>query len=364
MNIPFVNFKQMHDEIHDEMTIAFQKVYSSNWFILGNSVSQFESEFSKYIGTNYCVGTGSGLDSLSLILKAYNIGVGDEVIVPSNTYIATALAVSYTGAVPVFVEPDIRTYNLDADLIEAAITNETKAIIVVHLYGQVAQMDKIVDIAKKYNLKLIEDCAQAHGATLYGKKTGAFGNAAGFSFYPGKNLGALGDGGAVLTDDEELAKKVVALRNYGSYEKYYNEYKGVNSRLDELQAAFLSVKLNYLDNWNEDRKRIAKVYMENIKNDDIILPYNIDGVDPIWHVFAIRCHRRNELQKYLEDNGISTMIHYPVPIHLQMAYMDLGHKEGDFPIAEKISKEVLSLPIWYGMNDDELAYVIYILNQF
>lgn len=364
MNIPFVNFKPMHDEIRNDIAKVFEEVYNSNWFILGDKVSVFEKNFSEYIGTKYCIGTGNGLDSLSLILKGYDIGKGDEIIVPSNTYIATALAVSYTGAVPVFLEPDIGTYNINANLIENAITDKTKAILVVHLYGQTAQMNQIQQIAKRHNLLLIEDCAQAHGATFEGKNAGTFGNAAGFSFYPGKNLGALGDGGAVVTDDEQLAKKVAALRNYGSYQKYYNEYKGVNSRLDELQAAFLSVKLRNLDRWNEDRKRIAKLYIEGINNKNIILPYVIYEANPVWHVFAVRCSRRNELQEYLDANDIHTVIHYPIPIHLQEAYKGLGYKKGDFPIAEKISEEVLSLPMWYGMNDSEIEYIVDKLNKF
>lgn len=364
MNLPFLNFKPMHDEIKEEIASKFEKVYDLNWFILGNEVSNFENQFSNYLEVKFCIGTGNGLDSLSLILKAYNIGEGDEVIIPSNTYIATALAVSYAGAKPIFVEADLKTYNINPDLIENAITKKTKAIMVVHLYGQVAQMDKIAKIAKKNNLKLIEDCAQAHGSTLFGKKAGTFGDAAGFSFYPGKNLGALGDGGAIVTNDEGVAKKIASLRNYGSNEKYYNEFKGVNSRLDEIQAAFLSIKLKYLDKWNNDRKRIAKTYMENIKNKNIILPYNIDGSEPVWHVFAIRCSQRDKLQTYLNENNIGALIHYPVPIHLQKAYEDLGYKKGDFPIAEKISDEVLSLPIWYGMKDLEIQNVIDVLNSF
>lgn len=364
MNIPFVNFKPMHDEIKNEMANAFQEVYNSNWFVLGNKVTEFEQQFSKYLGIKYCIGTGNGLDSLHLILEAYNIGKGDEVIVPSNTYIATALAVSYAGATPVFVEPDIKTYNINADLIENAITDKTKAIMVVHLYGQVAQMDKIVNIAKRHNLKLIEDCAQAHGAEFNGKKAGTFGDAAGFSFYPGKNLGALGDGGAIVTGDEKLAEKVMALRNYGSIKKYYNEYKGFNSRLDELQAAFLSVKLKYLDKWNNDRRRIAGIYIKNIKNKDIVLPFNIKGSNPVWHIFAIRCKKRSELKKYLKDNNVDTLVHYPIPIHMQKAYRDLGYTKGDFHIAEKISDQVLSLPMWYGMSVEEIKYVVNLINDF
>ncbi|MCY6356041.1 DegT/DnrJ/EryC1/StrS family aminotransferase [Clostridium sp. ZS2-4] len=364
MKIPFVNLRPMHEEIKSEMNQKFEKIYNKSWFILGEEVIRFEESFADYCETKYCVGCGNGLDALHLALKGLNISIGDEVIVPSNTYIATALAVSYAGAKPVFVEPDVETYNINSDLIENAITKNTKAVIVVHLYGQPAEMDKINLIAKKYNLKIIEDCAQAHGAKYKKKKIGSLGDAAGFSFYPGKNLGALGDGGAVTTDNKCLAKIITSLRNYGSNKKYFNEYKGFNSRLDEIQAGFLSVKLKYLNKWNEDRKKIASKYMSHIENNNIILPYVIDDVEPVWHLFAIRSKKRDELRNYLNKKGISTLIHYPIPIHLQKAYKELGFKQGTFPIAEKISKEVLSLPIWYGMKDEEIEYVIDILNKW
>lgn len=354
----------MHNEIRDEILEGFKKVYNRNWFILGQSVECFEQEFSKYCGAKYCVGCGNGLDALSIILRGYDIGKGDEVIVPSNTYIATALAVSYVGAKVVFVEPDIKTFNIDVKRIEAAITNRTKAIIAVHLYGRPAETNEIKNLCQRYGLKLIEDAAQAHGAQLQGKKTGNLGDAAGFSFYPGKNLGALGDSGAIVTNDKELAEKVRAIRNYGSIKKYYNEYKGVNSRLDEVQAEFLTVKLKYLDMWNNNRKKIAKEYLERINNNKIILPYVSSTEDSIWHVFIVRSQYRNELESYLRSKDIGTLIHYPVPIHLQKAYKDLGYKQGDFPIAEEIANTVLSIPMWYGMKQEEIDYVVETLNQW
>lgn len=364
MKVLFNDFRPMHKEIEYEICEKFKKVYKNNYFILGEEVRKFEEDFAKFCGVKYCIGCGNGLDALYLILKACNIGVGDEVIVPCHTYIATALAVSYTGAKPVFVEPDIRTYNIDVNLIERAITKRTKAIIPVHLYGQLAEMDMIVDLVKKYDLKVIEDSAQAHGAEIKGKKAGSFGDAAGFSFYPGKNLGALGDGGAVVTDDEDLAFKVKSIRDYGSFKKYYNKYKGINSRLDEIQAAFLNVKLRYLNKWNDYRSYIANMYLQNIENEKIIKPYVTENSKPVWHLFIIRCEDRDKLKEYLEEKDIGTLIHYPIPIHLQEAYKDLKYKEGDFPIGEQIASQVLSLPIWYGMKKDEIGYVIETINNF
>ncbi|WP_026887161.1 DegT/DnrJ/EryC1/StrS family aminotransferase [Clostridium beijerinckii] len=364
MEVPFLNFKPMHNEIKDEILDVFEKIYDNNWFILGPHVEAFEKEFSKYCGANYCISCGNGLDALSIILRGYDIGEGDEIIVPANTYIATALAVSYVGAKVILVEPDINTFNIDVTKIEAVITKKTKAIIAVHLYGRPAEIDKIKPLCKKYNLKLIEDSAQAHGAIYNGRKTGNLGDAAGFSFYPGKNLGALGDGGAILTNDKDLAEKVRAIRNYGSKIKYYNEYKGVNSRLDEIQAGYLSIKLKSLDKWNSYRQKVAKVYLEKITNNKLNLPNINLSTDSIWHVFALRTEFRDELVNYLNSHGISTVIHYPIPIHLQKAYKELGYKEGDFPLAESISKTVLSIPIWYGMTNEEINYVIDILNKW
>lgn len=364
MKIPFVSFDKMNNEIKRDIFSKFKDIYDKSNYILGDEVEAFQKEFSDYCGAKYCVGCGNGLDAIYLILKAYCIGPGDEVIVPSNTYIATALAVSYTGAKPVFVEPNLKYYEIDVNKIEEKITKKTKAIIAVHLYGQVADMDEINMIAKKYNLKVIEDAAQAHGALYKGKKVGTLADAAAFSFYPGKNLGAFGDGGAVVTSDEEVYKKVKALSNYGSDYKYHHIYKGVNSRLDEVQAGFLRVKLNYLDNWNKERRRIAERYLKGIKNENIVLPAIEPNGEPIWHLFVIRTSKRDELEKYLKENGISTLKHYPIPIHLQKAYEELGIKKGELPIAELISNEVLSLPMYYGLTDEEISYVIRKINEW
>ncbi len=364
MKVPFVSFKPMESELNTEIYNAFNRVFNSSWYIEGNEDLNFEEEFAKFCNVKYCVGTGNGLDALILSLKALDVGPGDEVIVPSNTYIATALAVTYVGAKPVLVDPLIETFNIDISKIEGNITDRTKAIMPVHLYGQPCNMDAIMNIAQKYNLYVIEDCAQAHGATYKGKKVGGFGDAAGFSFYPGKNLGALGDAGAIVTNNEELAKKVRALGNYGSDYKYHHIYKGNNSRLDELQAAFLSVKLPHLNRMNEERRKIAKRYLEEINNPKIVLPYIIDDVIPVWHLFAIRCNERDVLAEYLENKGISTNRHYPIPIHLQECYEDLGYKNGDLPIAEEISKTQLSIPMYYGMLKDEIDYVIKAINEF
>lgn len=364
MKVPFVSFKPLEKELDLQIRDAFERVYRSSWYIEGNEDKLFEEEFSRYCNINYCVGVGNGLDALMLSLKALGIGDGDEVIVPSNTYIATALAVTYVGATPVFVEPDIRTFNIDVNLIEEKITSKTKAIMPVHLYGQPCDMDMIVELAKKYNLYIVEDCAQAHGAKYKGKNIGTFGDIAGFSFYPGKNLGALGDAGAIVTNNKELAEKVRALGNYGSDYKYHHIYKGNNSRLDEFQAAFLRVKLTLLDKVSEERRRIACMYLKGITNPQIILPYVINNVEPVWHIFGIRCKKRDELEKYLNENGIGTNKHYPIPMHLQECYKDLGIKAGSLPIAEEISKTELSLPMYYGMTDKEINFVIDTINSF
>lgn len=364
MNIPFVTFKPLEAELDKELRAAFERVYMNSWYIEGKEGEAFEEAFAVYCDRKYCVGVGNGLDALFLALKALGIKEGDEVIVPSNTYIATALAVTYIGAVPVFVEPDIRTFNIEPGRIEAAITEKTKAIMPVHLYGQPCDMEPILEIARKDSLFVVEDCAQAHGATYKGKVIGSFGDVAGFSFYPGKNLGALGDAGAIVTNDEDLAKKVRALGNYGSDYKYHHVYQGNNSRLDELQAAFLSAKLNSLDKVNENRRELARKYMEEIKNPLITLPYVPEYANPVWHIFGIRCDRRDELEAFLKENGIGTNKHYPIPMHLQECYKDLGFKEGDFPIAEEISKTELSLPLYYGMTDEEIEYVVERINAF
>lgn len=364
MKIPFVTFKPLEKELDKELRAAFERVYESSWYIEGKEDDAFEKAFAKYCSTEYCVGVGNGLDALMLSLKALDIKAGDEVIVPSNTYIATALAVTYTGATPVFVEPLMETYNIDPSKIEEKITDRTKAIMPVHLYGQACDMDAIMEIAQKYNLKIVEDCAQAHGAKYKGKTVGSFGIAAGFSFYPGKNLGALGDAGAMVTDSKELADKVRALGNYGSDYKYHHIYQGNNSRLDELQAAFLSAKLPHLDKVNEERRRIAERYMQGITNKKIVLPTVIDDVEPVWHIFAVRTQRRDELAEYLSDLGVSTNKHYPIPMHLQKCYAGMNIKEGELPIAEEISATELSIPMYYGMTNQEIDYVIDAINRF
>lgn len=364
MNIPFASFDFMHQEIKQEVFKKFQEVYDKNNFIKGDEVSFFEKEFSEYCGVRYCIGCGNGLDALYLILRAMDIGKGDEVILPSHTYIATALAVSYAGAKPVFAEPDLKTFNINYQEIESKITARTKAVIAVHLYGQPADMDEITAIANRYNLKVIEDCAQAHGAIYKGKKVGTFGDAAGFSFYPGKNLGALGDGGAVTTNHLEIAEKVKALGNYGSIMKYHHIYQGSNSRLDEMQAAFLRIKLKNLDRWNENRQKTAEYYLHNINAGCIDLPYTKENRTHVYHIFSIRSKQRSALEQYMKDNGIDVMRHYPVSIHLQKAYADMKIGQGALPIAEEISETQLSLPMYYGMNDEAREQIVAAINDF
>lgn len=364
MKIPFVTFKPLEKELDKELRKAFDRVYTRSWYIEGIEDEAFERAFAKYCNRKFCVGVGNGLDSLFLVLKALGVEKGDEVIVPSNTYIATALAVTYVGAKLVFVEPDIQTFNLDPLKIESAVTDKTKAIIPVHLYGQPCDMDPIMEVARKNNLCVIEDCAQAHGAKYKGKVVGSFGDAAGFSFYPGKNLGALGDAGAIVTDNEDISKKVRALGNYGSDYKYHHILQGNNSRLDEMQAAFLSAKLPYLDRINVERRRIAQKYLKGINNSEIILPHVPPYATPVWHIFGIRCKRRSELEQFLNDVGIGTNKHYPIPMHLQECYKELGYKRGDFPIAEEISETELSIPMYYGMKDEEIQYIIDRINEF
>lgn len=364
MNIPFVSFKPMERELDADLRAAFERVYQRSWYIEGEEDAAFEKAFADYCGVEHCIGCGNGLDALMLALKALGVGAGDEVLVPSNTYIATALAVTYTGATPVFVEPDIRTYNIDPMRLEAALTERTKAVMPVHLYGQSCDMGPIMAFAKKHDLYVVEDCAQAHGATYNGKKIGTFGDAAGFSFYPGKNLGALGDAGATVTNNKTLADKIRALGNYGSDYKYHHVYQGNNSRLDELQAAFLSAKLPHLERMNAERRRIADRYLAEVHNEQIVLPYVLPGTEPVWHIFAVRCQKRDELTAYLAEKGISTNKHYPIPIHLQGAYASLHIPQGALPIAEEISATQLSLPMYYGMTDNEIGYVIDALNGF
>lgn len=364
LEVPFASFKPMERELNQELRDAFERVLLHSRYIEGEEDRRFEKAFAEYCGAEYCVGVGNGLDALMLSLKALEIGPGDEVIVPSNTYIATALAVTYVGAKPVFVEPNIRTFNINPTKIEDAISDRTKAIMPVHLYGQACEMDPILEIARKHRLHIVEDCAQAHGATYKGRKVGTFGDVAGFSFYPGKNLGALGDAGAVVTNDSVLAERVRALGNYGSDFKYHHIYKGNNSRLDELQAAFLAAKLPHLERMNAERRRIASRYLTEIQNPEIILPTVRDDCVPVWHIFGIRCKERDTLEKYLNDKKIGTNKHYPIPMHLQECYRDLGFKQGDFPMAEEISATELSLPMYYGMSEEQIDYVINAVNAF
>lgn len=365
VKVPFVDFAPMHTALQHEMTEAFTRVLNKNIFIQGNECAKFEEEFASYCQTEYCVGVATGLDAIYLILKSMDIGAGDEVIVPSNTFIATALAVSYVGATPVFVEPTIETYNIDVTKIEEKITDKTKAIIAVHLQGRSADMDVVNKLARKYGIYVIEDAAQAHGALYKGRKVGSLSDAAAFSFYPGKNLGALGDAGCIVTNNKEIADKVRALGNYGSDYKYHHIYKGTNSRLDELQSALLRVKLPYLDRWNESRREIANKYFNSIKNPLIKLPLPSDDIyTHIYHVFAVRCPKRNDLEKYLTEKGIATVKHYPIPMHLQKAYEDLHIPAGSLPVAEEISSTILSLPMYYGMTDEQINIVIDALNGF
>ena len=359
MKIPFLDLKLTYKELKSELDAAYHRVMESGWYILGKEVEQFEQSFAEYCHVDYCVGVGNGLEALHLILRAYEIGTGDEVIVPANTYIATWLAVSYAGATPIPIEPDISTYNINPEKIEAGITEKTKAILPVHLYGQPADMDPICDIASKYGLTVIEDAAQSHGALYKGRKTGSLGDAAGWSFYPGKNLGAIGDAGAITTSDPEIADRVRVLRNYGSKVKYYNLFKGFNSRLDPIQAGFLNVKLKYLDEWNTRRLKIAKIYLENLRGlDGFILPEVPNWAKPCWHVFVTRHPNRGKLIKYLEEEGIGSLIHYPVPPHLSDAYKNLGYQEGDFKITEKIADTILSIPISPHLSVEDAHIVV------
>lgn len=359
MKVPFLDFVGPYEELKTELDEAYFRFMRSAWYILGKEVEAFEHEYAHYCGSTYCVGVANGLEALHLVLRAYGIGAGDEVIVPSNTYIATWLAVSYADAKPVPVEPDPRTSNIDPDRIEAAVTSKTKAIMPVHLYGQPADMDPIMTIAQKHGLKVIEDNAQAQGARYKSRRTGSLGHAAGHSFYPGKNLGALGDAGAVTTDDPGLADRVRTLRNYGSKKKYYNEVKGYNSRLDELQAAFLRVKLKKLDEWNSRRKVIATHYQRALpQTHELTLPFVPSWADPVWHLYVVKHPQRDAFQQKLTDRGIGTLIHYPVPPHLSGAYANGAWPRGAFPIAEQLANTVLSLPIGPHLTSEQADVVI------
>jgi dTDP-4-amino-4,6-dideoxygalactose transaminase len=364
-HIPFLDMKAPYQELRDELDAAYHRVMESGWYIMGKELDAFEREFAGYCGARYCIGVGNGLEALHLILRAYGIGEGDEVIVPSNTYIATWLAVSYAGARPVPVEPIEQTYNLDPERVELAITPRTRAMLPVHLYGLLADIDPLLMLADKYNLKVIEDSAQAHGALYKGRMSGSLGHAAGFSFYPGKNLGALGDAGAVVTNDDKLAEKVRILRNYGSKVKYCNDVKGYNSRLDEMQAAFLRVKLKHLDEWNTRRRVIASVYLSSLADlHGVALPFVPDWASPIWHILPIRHPNRDDIKEYLKSKGVDTLIHYPVPPHLSGAYVDLGVPKGAFPIAETLASTELSLPIGPHLSLDDVGYIVNVIQEY
>ncbi len=363
MQIPFTILKPGYEKYRDEYLEAAMRVLDSGWYTLGHELEAFETEFAEWLGMKYCVGLNSGLDALILAVRALGIKAGDEVIVPANTYIASVLGITENGATPVFVEPDLY-YNIDPDKIEQEITPKTKAILIVHLYGQACRMDKILEIADKHNLPVIEDCAQSHGATFKGQKTGTFGTISCFSFFPTKNMGAFGDAGAIATNDEEIAQKIRALRNYGSEKKYYNKYQGVNSRMDEIQAALLRVKLHHIDKITAERRAIADTYLEGIKNPNITLPLIAKDASHVWHLFVVCAENRDKLQKLLADNGIGTQIHYPVPPHLAEAYHNLGYTEGSFIITEELSKSILSLPLYIGMTDNEIKYIIDTINNW
>ncbi len=362
--IAYSDLTYIHNEIKEEVDKKVKTIIDSNWFIMGEEMEAFEKEYAQYIGAKHCIAVGNGLDALHLILAGYGIGVGDEVIVPANTFIATALAVSYCGATPVLVDADEKTYNLDISKIEEKITDKTKAIMAVHLYGRAVDIASVYEIAKKYDLKVIEDAAQAHNAKIGGRKTGNLGDAAGFSFYPGKNLGAFGDAGAITTNDDELARKVRALRNYGSEEKYKHIYKGFNSRLDELQAGILRVKLSHMDEWTCERQNIAKYFMNNINNTKVTLPAKCEREQNVWHIFPVFVEDREEFMSYMDSKGIKTLIHYPIPVHLQESYKELGYGKGDYPVAEKLAKQEVSLPLWVGMTDNEMKEIVDAINAF
>ena len=363
MKIEFNVLDRQYQKYSEEYKQAALRVLESGWYILGKEVETFEHSFAEYMGMKYCVGLNSGLDALILAFRALDIKDGDEVIVPANTYIASVIGITENGAIPVYVEPD-EYYNIDADKIEEAITDKTKAILVVHLFGQAANMHKIKDIATKHNLYLIEDCAQSHGARFDGKLTGTFGDIGCFSFFPTKNLGAFGDAGAIVSDKEEIADRIRMLRNYGSKIKYQHEIEGVNSRLDEIQAALLSTKLPHLEELTKERIKIAESYLAGIKSPKVALPTIRDKADHVYHLFVVRVENRDEFQQYLLDHGIKTQIHYPIPPHLSACYQRFGHSVGAFPITEQSVNEILSLPLYNGMTEEEIEYVVNAVNQW
>lgn len=347
----------------DEFEKKALEVLRSGWYVLGKEVDSFEREFAEYVGAGYCVGLASGLDALWIAFRVLGIGIGDEVLVQGNTYIASVMGITINGATPVFVEPD-EYYNIDASKLEEKITPATKAILVVHLYGQASNMDEIMEVARKYGLKVVEDCAQSHGASFKGKMTGTFGDIGCFSFYPSKNLGAFGDAGGIVTDDPMLAEQVRVFRNYGSEKRYYNRVVGTNSRLDEIQAGLLRVKLAHIRELEEEKRNICERYLQNLKNSKIVLPKIREGATHIWHQFVIRCEEREKLIEYLNNKEIGTIIHYPIPPHLSEAYQYLNIKKGSLPITEKYAETVLSLPLYNGMTEEEQEYVIESINAF
>ena len=360
--IKFLDLEKVNNRFRGEIDSRIKNILDKGWYLQGEENEKFSRNFAAYCGVKHALGVGNGLDALRLIIKAYGFGAGDEIIVPANTYIATILAITDNGCTPVLVEPDINTYNINPDLIEEKITPKTKAIMVVHLYGQAVPMQKIREIAQKYNLKIIEDAAQAHGAIYQNHRVGNLGDAAAFSFYPGKNLGAMGDAGGITTNDDVLYEKVNAIANYGSDRKYEHIYKGINSRMDEIQAAILDIKLPYLDKDNSRRREIAQNYRENIKNPLIILPKTYSEASHVWHVFAVRTNNRDKFQKYLNENGVQTIIHYPTPPHKQPAYKEWNNIS--YPISEKIHQEIISLPISPVMTDNEVKELIRIVNAY
>ncbi len=364
LSVPFLDLKRQHNQIRKEINQAYDRVFDASAFVLGKEVSNFETEFASFCESRFCFGVSSGTSALEIALQSLEIGPGDEVITAANTFIATALAIHSVGAKPILVDCDERSHTIDTKEMEAKITSKTKAFIPVHLYGQLANMQSITDLAKKHNLFVIEDACQAHGAEQENKKAGSLGDTGCFSFYPGKNLGAYGDGGALVTNNEALAEKFVLLRNYGQKEKYVHLIKGQNSRLDSLQAAFLRVKLAKLDGWTEQRRQVALAYNKLISNAKIRLPEEINGNKHVYHLYVIRCNERDKLQAYLTGKGIVTLIHYPLPMHLQPAFKDLGHKEGAFPVTEMLSKEILSLPMYPELTTQEIEYVAEAINKF
>jgi dTDP-4-amino-4,6-dideoxygalactose transaminase len=365
ISVPFVDLRAQYQTIREEIQEAIGQVLQETNFILGHHVSDFEEAFASYSGCRYGIGVASGLDALKLCLRAVGIGYGHEVLTAANTFIATALAISSVGATPVLVDVDPETYNIDVSKLETSITSRTKAIIPVHLYGQPADMDPILEVARRHNLYVIEDASQAHGASYKGKRVGSIGDLAAFSLYPAKNLGAYGDAGIITTNDEAIANRIKSLRNYGSIEKYYHSMKGENSRLDTLHAAVLKVKLSHLDQWNDMRRSIAAQYTRLLQGiGDLILPKVFDSTEPVFHLYVVRTKRRNELMRYLQENRIGTIIHYPVPIHLQEAYASAGWKRGDFPVAEQLSDEVLSLPIFPELKEEQIYHVVSSIRSF